>query len=175
MPWFARLCAVAICFTLGCGASRPSYLEADLPLSEIHQRVDIRAIDDDGLEPVTHKLQAVLAQSNAPDEIVLHIDSPGGEVGAMFRFASLMREVELGGTNVVCVVDGWAASAAFYLLQNCTTRVMTDRSALMAHEPLYGGNSGGTGTDIQRSLDELHELAHILAIAESSRLHITLA
>lgn len=66
------------------------------------------------------------------DAVIVEINSPGGSVSAGFKMAKAIEESPLA---VVCIVDGDAASMAFYLLQSCDLRVMTDRSVLMAHEP----------------------------------------
>lgn len=76
-------------------------------------------------------------KKNAP-YIEMLIDSPGGSV---FDGIKLARAMETSEVPVVCIVDGMAASMAFYLLQSCGIRMMTKRSVLMAHQV-----SAGVGT-----------------------------
>ena len=67
-----------------------------------------------------------------PPAVLFEIDSPGGSVAAGFAIA---KAIEESSVPVICVVDGSAYSMAFYVLQSCDIRSMTDRSVLMAHEP----------------------------------------
>jgi ATP-dependent protease ClpP protease subunit len=65
--------------------------------------------------------------------ILLEVDSGGGDVDQGFR---LVKAIERSAAPVTCMVDGTAASEAFYILQSCSVRLMTRRSLLMAHEPM---------------------------------------
>lgn len=73
----------------------------------------------------------VQANRRGVKAIVLEINSDGGSVDAGFLLA---KAIESSPAPVTCVVDGEAMSMAFYILQSCTTRVMTFRSSLMTHE-----------------------------------------
>jgi ATP-dependent protease ClpP protease subunit len=79
---------------------------------------------------------AIKALDDAKDAkaIVFEINSTGGSVTAGFK---LVKAIENMRVPVTCVVDGLAASEAFYVLQSCPVRVMTARSQLMVHEPLF--------------------------------------
>lgn len=66
--------------------------------------------------------------------LVIEINSPGGDTEEGFKTAKAIEESPM---LVVCVVDGTAASEAFYLLQSCDRRLMTRRSRLMVHEPYW--------------------------------------
>ena len=65
------------------------------------------------------------------DYVVLVIDSPGGFLGSA---REISRIIESHPQRLVCLVDGLAASGAYYLLQSCQMRLMTHRSNLMLHE-----------------------------------------
>jgi ATP-dependent protease ClpP protease subunit len=76
---------------------------------------------------------AFIAQlDSTPKEqmIVVEIDSGGGEFDAGFQ---MIKAIERHGQNMICVVDGEAASMAFAILQACPVRLATDRSRLMFH------------------------------------------
>lgn len=89
------------------------------------------SIKEETVSGLIKSLAIISAQSNVM-AVVLEINSPGGDVEWGFRLA---KAIERTPQPVICVVDGMAASMAFYILQSCTTRVMTERSVLMAHEP----------------------------------------
>jgi ATP-dependent protease ClpP protease subunit len=71
------------------------------------------------------------------DYVVLVIDSPGGLLGAA---REISRIIESHPQRLVCLVDGLAASGAYYLLQSCQMRLMTHRSNLMLHEAFSASN-----------------------------------
>jgi ATP-dependent protease ClpP protease subunit len=90
-------------------------------------------VDDESTDAtITLLSQAVKAGARA---IVIEFNTPGGSVNAGFKLA---KAIEQSPIPVHCVVDGQAASMGLYLLQSCTTRTMTSRSILMAHEPAIG-------------------------------------
>jgi len=72
-------------------------------------------------------------------KVVIEWNSPGGSVEDGFL---LSKAIESSPVPVVCVVDGYAQSMAAYILQSCTTRLMTKRSFLMMHQPAYRGVAG---------------------------------
>jgi len=69
--------------------------------------------------------------NDKPKNVLVRIQSPGGSVFAGFDMA---RDIEESNVPVICVVDQYAASMAFYILQACDVRVMTDRSIIMGHQ-----------------------------------------
>jgi len=90
------------------------------------------AIDDTSAAIVVTIL--LLAEMAPPEEkpkaIIIDINSGGGEFDAGFR---IVKAIERSSIPIICVVDGDAASMAFYILQSCGQRVMTARSTLMWH------------------------------------------
>jgi ATP-dependent protease ClpP protease subunit len=97
---------------------------------------------------VAEQTVAIFTMINAePDRfpaVLFEINSPGGSV-AGFRIAKALEDSEV---PVVCVVDGLAASMAFYILQSCDTRLMTGHSLLMAHEPSMFSMNAPTALDL---------------------------
>lgn len=90
-------------------------------------------VDDDAVEATIALMnKSVEAGAKA---VVIEFNTPGGSVDAGFKLA---KAIEDSPIPVHCVVDGMAASMGFYLLQSCSTRTMTSRSTLMAHEPAIG-------------------------------------
>lgn len=100
------------------------------------------------------------ANEAGADAILFEINSGGGSVPAGFELA---RAIEDSDAPVTCVVDGDAASMAFYLLQSCEKRMMTKRSRLMAHEPSLGGFMGGNPNNWQSLTDNLKTTAETMA------------
>jgi ATP-dependent protease ClpP protease subunit len=64
--------------------------------------------------------------------VLIQINSPGGYVDDGIKLAKYLENFPV---PTVCIVDGTAASMAFYILQSCTQRYMTKRSTLMVHNP----------------------------------------
>lgn len=83
--------------------------------------------------PVYQKMNDYLFEPQAPSEVNLIIDSPGGSVFSGFRFISQMKALQGKGTKFSCYVPGLAASMAFHILAHCDKRVVLDESALLWH------------------------------------------
>lgn len=69
--------------------------------------------------------------SDPVDEVVIRIHSPGGMVTSAW---SIAKDILSSPVPTTCVVDTWAASAAYFILQACDTRVVVPGSVLMIHE-----------------------------------------
>ena len=65
-------------------------------------------------------------------EIVLRINSPGGEV---FEGVSILNMLRAHSARVVAVVDGLAASAASVIAAGCDETVMSPGTQMMIHSP----------------------------------------
>jgi ATP-dependent protease ClpP protease subunit len=85
---------------------------------------------------------------------MLEINSAGGSFEGGVELA---RAIEISHAKVVCVVDGQAASAAFYILQACDIRVMTKRSSLTTHDP-FTMFVGAQRMTRQEALNEAEDL-----------------
>lgn len=118
-------------------------------------------------------LQAAMEELTAAGatDFLLLIDSPGGEVFSGLEFIKFMERLEKQGVRTHCVVDGMAASMGFVILQACSSRLMTTRSVLMAHEPSM--TTRGTAKEIEESVKLLKVVAEMLVMYATSKLHIT--
>lgn len=105
-------------------------------------------IDESTLTRVDARLREAVA--GKADAVVLEIDSPGGGAVASHQIG---RSLERSPVPVTCVVDGEAASGALLVLQSCRVRLMTRRSALMAHEIGYSVTTSGHPNDWQAVAD----------------------
>ncbi len=90
--------------------------------------VHVGAIDPASADKFAETLDACQGRS-----VVVEIDSTGGQPWAAI---GMMKAIERHDHTVLCVVDGLAASSAFFLLQSCTSRYATNRSVLMMHTSL---------------------------------------
>lgn len=74
------------------------------------------------------------ARETHAQSVVLHIDSPGGDLDAARKITTLIADLQGDGIRTDCVVDGDGWSAAAYVLQGCGRRYMTRRSTIMFHQ-----------------------------------------
>jgi ClpP class serine protease len=74
------------------------------------------------------ELSALVASGQ--NNIVLLLDSPGGEVTGLFSLSSYLRSLVASGVTITAVVDGMACSAAYALAAACTSIVATPTSIL---------------------------------------------
>lgn len=86
------------------------------------------------LEEEKDKILELSAKDNSPIYII--IDSPGGSVIAGLRFIQAMDRVKARGVDIVCIVEGMAASMAMHIFGNCSTRLSFPTSLLLWH-PAY--------------------------------------
>ena len=93
-------------------------------------------------------------------QIVLRINSPGGEV---FEAMSILNMLRAHKASVTAVVDGLAASAASFVAAGCGETVMSPGSQMMIHSPMSFsyGNAG-----------EFRKTADVLDSVEASMVEI---
>ena len=89
------------------------------------------AIDDTTAERMSDIFAHIQFGPEPVDEVVIRIHSPGGMVTSAW---SIAKDIVASPVPTTCVVDTWAASAAFFILQACETRVVVPGSVLMVHE-----------------------------------------
>lgn len=135
--------------------------------------VPLIVFEEDVSEQSVNQAIQYLEQANAEGAktIVMLLNTPGGSVLDGWRLA---RAMEDSPAPVVCVVDGWAASMGFYLLQSCDVRLMTKRSMLMAHEPSIRGG-GGNEHDYREMAVLLEKMNRALAEHAAARMQMTVA
>src|SRR5258706_5319455 len=142
----SKLIAALFSFFLAC---QPTVADADQPIAEtpdvsaapLVEAVKIQAnvahivftgdVDPGSSKAIVDGIDRANA-APADDAIILEINSGGGQMDPGFLIA---KAIENSAIPVICVVDGDSASDAFYILQSCQHRLMTDRSELMIHEP----------------------------------------
>jgi ATP-dependent protease ClpP protease subunit len=86
-----------------------------------------------------------------PNPVII-INSPGGLVEEGMLIISKIREVQMRGKSVSCIVAGEAASMAFYIWSVCDQRFAVSGSMLMFHAAY------AIFPDSKQSLEELEEV-----------------
>jgi ATP-dependent protease ClpP protease subunit len=104
------------------------------------------------------------------DAIMVIINSPGGEITASRLLYWMFR---LSPIPVYCITTDRAASGAFWALEGCTYRSMTEDAQLMTHEPFVVTNVPLRRQDLREAADELDASVEKMAEECSYRLAIT--
>jgi ATP-dependent protease ClpP protease subunit len=86
-------------------------------------------------------------------EIVLRINSPGGEV---WEAMAILNMLGAHRARVVAVVDGIAASAASFIAASCDETVMSPGSQMMIHSP--SSIAWGNAVEMRKTADFLDTL-----------------
>jgi ATP-dependent protease ClpP protease subunit len=87
------------------------------------------------------------------EQIVLRINSPGGEV---WEAMAILNMLGAHSANVVAVVDGLAASAASFIAAGCSETVMSPGSQMMIHSP--SSIAWGNAREMRKTADFLDTL-----------------
>ena len=117
--------------------------------------------DDNGLTP--KKFRAELEKRKGKD-IVVWIDSPGGEVTAGSQIYTMLRDFD-GGINVK--IDGWAASIASVIAMAGDVIEMSPTAMMMIHDPWT--IAIGSATDFRHEADILDEVKESIMNAYVTR------
>jgi len=110
------------------------------------------------------------AKDRGDKSVVLRINSPGGSVFAGFAIVHAIEEL---GIPVHCTVDGMAASAAFVVLQACSTRTASKRSMLMIHKASARGEFGGGEDEFRNTADFLRVINAAMVAHCAGRMGMT--
>jgi len=144
MRTFGLMMLLCSCVTMAGGPATTPYG----PPVKTHLAGEITAVS---VGPLVAALSALPDMTTKPAAIFVEINSEGGEVEAGFALA---KAIEASPVPVICIVDGQAASMAFYILQSCDVRAMTPRSSLMMHQvTLVGAMKASTIKALQKQID----------------------
>jgi len=138
----------------------------DLPTKMLDEHIVFMQSPIDDQVAAAICLQLIwLEHKNADKDINIYINSPGGEITALFAIYDTMQYVK---NDIITVCLGQAASAAAVLLSAGTPgkRFALPHARIMLHQP-YGGVAGQAtdieiqAREIQRMRDEIDQvLAH---------------
>ena len=114
---------------------------------------------DDGVANVICAQLLHLESENPDRDISLYINSPGGDVNAMFAIYDTMQYIR-PDVNTICF--GQAASAAAVLLAAGTAgkRLALPSSRILLHQPYSGAQ--GQVSDLEIAANEIKRLKHQL-------------
>lgn len=101
-------------------------------------------------------------------EIVIHINSPGGEVASGLALYDVMKAITC---PIRTVCEGTAASMAAILFLSGDKRQMLSHAKVMIHDPLIPGKLGGSALQIERISNNLLKTRETLGtiIAEHTK------
>lgn len=97
--------------------------------------------------------QVLDALPDSVTQIILRINSPGGEV---FEGVSILNMFRAHKASVMAVVDGLAASAASFIAAGCDETVMSPGTQMMIHSPSV--IAWGNATELRKTADVLDGL-----------------
>lgn len=104
--------------------------------------------------------------------LVLKLNSQGGTAEEAITVGEALEALARAGTEVRCEVDGYAMSAAFYILQSCQVRAVTERAQLMAHEPYFPILRDAKLDDLKARITELQVFIHSFAAHCAARMKV---
>lgn len=100
-----------------------------------------------------------LQSENSEEEIVMHINSPGGEIASGLALYDVMKAISC---PVRTVCEGTAASMAAILFLSGDNREMLPHAKVMIHDPLIHGKIGGNALQIERISKNLLKTREII-------------
>lgn len=106
---------------------------------------------------------AELGKIDSPT-LAVHINSPGGDV---FDGVSILNALRSHGAEITTVVDGLAASAASFIAQAGSKRIMSRNSEMMIHDA--SGLCIGNANDMRTMLDLLERTSDNIASVYAER------
>lgn len=178
MTKFSWLLALLLSFVVGCSCAK--HIEAaTTPDAEPQTKVTVTyhdpsdhtvylngTVDDEMFFGFVTDTTLAL---NAKDEYVVYqINSPGGDLDVAFKMAQMIEALPVPS---ICLVDGDADSAMFFILQSCNVRMATTRSNLMLHGVKLAGLTIGE-RDLPR-IALLLKMANSQIIGQCYKMHMT--
>lgn len=100
-----------------------------------------------------------LQADNPKEEIVIHINSSGGEVASGLALYDVMKAISC---PVRTICEGTAASMAAILFLSGDKREMLPHAKVMIHDPMIHGNIGGNALQIERISKNLLKTREII-------------
>lgn len=121
---------------------------------------------DDGAM-TSHRFAYLMQQ--AKDDVVLHINSGGGDVFEANTIAEVIRQYDKG--NVTARIEGLAASAASYCALTADIVEIAPSALLMIHNPW--GVCQGESVDMRKTADMLDAVKKTIVIQYMSKTGLT--
>lgn len=103
-------------------------------------------------------LQQLKDATQNSKEIVVRINSNGGEIFAARTIATHLQECNSRGAKTICKIDGVCASAAVLPALACQKIMIPSGGYIYIHNPLKGMNGYFDSEDLRKSADTLDSL-----------------
>lgn len=136
---------------------------------ELHIRIDdVIGVIDDGLFMwpgfMAFMLDGMIEANPDAKDLVVHIDSPGGDIIEGYRIYNRLVDFREAGGTVRVIVEGMAASMATAIVQAATPGMREARTAStwMMHKPLFSGNFGANANDLRKMATTLDNFEQTL-------------
>ena len=111
------------------------------------------------------------ALKDAEGEIIVYINSYGGEVGEALAIYSTLRQKAAQGAKVTTVCDGFACSAASMVFMAGTERVMYPYSMVMIHRAWIW--AAGSADELREEADRLEKIETAAYAVYRDNIHIS--
>jgi ATP-dependent protease ClpP protease subunit len=82
-----------------------------------------REISGETMAPVMSHMFKLIVAEEAPSDLQIILNSPGGSVLTGFQFVVQMKVLQAKGTKITCFVPSIAASMAFHIFLHCDKRM----------------------------------------------------
>ncbi|WP_026463665.1 Clp protease ClpP [Adhaeribacter aquaticus] len=136
---------------------------------ELHIRIDdVIGVMDDGffMWPgfMAFMLDGMLEANPDAKDLVVHVDSPGGDIIEGYRIYNRLVDFKKEGGTVRVIVEGMAASMATAIVQAASPGMREARAAStwMMHKPLFSGIPYANANDLRKMAATLDNFEHTL-------------
>lgn len=116
--------------------------------------------------------QLTKAALSGADHVEILLNSPGGDFSEGTEMVTVLHAFK--GIKTTCIVDGEAASMAFYFLQGCDERMAVSNASLMAHELYLEEIDDANRYKLREMLKDLDQAANIMNSFEAKRMKMSL-
>lgn len=143
---------------------------------EISTRKHTEIIGHIGARSLVRFVQGVVKSLPYDGPMLIFIDSPGGEVDAGNIMISIIKQLQLEQTEVVCVVKHEASSMAFNILSFCDKRLYTDKSFMLVHKISQGSQEGirDTAKNLRERANQLDSYDEPFRLKNSQIMNLSL-
>lgn len=112
---------------------------------------DVRLYDEIGLFGISADEFVGALDDLEVRQINLYVNSPGGRVD---EGKAIFNALQRHPARVKAVVDGWAASAASFIVQAAEERIMAEGAVMMIHDPYVV--AGGNVATLEKAIEYLN-------------------
>jgi ATP-dependent protease ClpP protease subunit len=127
-------------------------------------------IEDISASRFIQELYSVSAKS---DEVVVYIDSPGGDILSGIRMIDAVNglRVARSGLRIKCYAQNAASMAFIFMQTSCDHRIVSSYSVLMSHQASLGAR--GKAGEIETRIQFVRQILNLLDIRVAARLKLS--